>query len=500
MRKLKSMITSKAMITAVSLLLQLAIIFVILFRFTSAYVYYLLFSYALSVVMCLIVINKNTNSGYKIGWLVILIALPLFGVFLYLTVNGESFRGIIRKRSAHFDKRAREELGKSSSAAIQAEDAALQSAYLTKTGGFPTLENTYAKYFDTGEALFKSLLSDLEGANHHIYLEYFIFKKGYMWDEILKVLVKKVGEGVDIRIIADDFGSIDGFGRKDKKRLRELGIKIQFFNPFVPVISGVLNNRDHRKICVIDTKIAYCGGVNIADEYINLDNKYGYFKDSGIAVYGEAAHSFEVFFVSLWDGLTGEKTKIPDPVWEKSQNGVYQPYTDSPLDREYVSKNVYMNMISRAKRYVYISTPYFVVDDEMLSVIQNTAKSGVDVRIVVPHVPDKLLVNQVTKSYYERLISSGVRVYEYEKGFNHSKLVLVDDEIATVGSVNFDYRSFYLSFECGLWMYATPSVISVKNDLVSMMKDSIEIDEKAAKSNIFLRILRAILSTFSPML
>ena len=366
---------------------------------------------------------------------------------------------------------------------------------------FSDIINEDATFKSQEQALTKmTMISDLEGAKHHIYLEYFIFKKGHMWDELLNVLVKKVGEGVDIRIIADDFGSIDGFGRRDKKRLKELGIKIQFFNPFVPIISGVLNNRDHRKICVIDTEVAYCGGVNIADEYINLDDKYGYFKDSGIAVYGEAAHSFEVFFVSLWDGLTGENTEIPDPVCENSGNGVYQPYTDSPLDNEYVSKNVYMNMISRAKRYVYISTPYFVVDDEMLSVIQNVAKSGVDVRIIVPHIPDKFLVNQVTKSYYERLISSNVRVYEYEKGFNHSKLVCVDDEIATVGSVNFDYRSFYLSFECGLWMYSTPSVISVKEDLVAMMDCSIELDAKSVKKNVLVRMARAILSAFSPML
>ncbi len=488
------------MITALSLLIQLSIIFVILLWFSSLYVYYLITAYFVGVILGIAVINKKTNSGYKIGWLLILIVLPVFGAFLYLTINGEGLRGITSKRSERFNKRVREELKEADSIDFDSETAALQSNYIKNSAHFPPVKNTRSKYFKSGEELFKSLLSDLEGAGSHIYLEYFIIRNGYMWNEILKILTKKAGEGVDVRIIVDDFGSIDGFKRGDKKRLKELGIRVRFFNPFVPVISGILNNRDHRKICVIDTRVAYCGGVNIADEYINLDDKFGHFKDSGIAVYGEAAYNFEVFFVSLWDGITGENTKIAAPVYEKADDGVYQPYADSPLDREYVSKTVYMNMISRAKRYVYISTPYFVVDDEMLSVIQNTAKSGVDVRIIVPHIPDKFLVNQVTKSYYERLILSGVRVYEYKNGFNHSKIVVADDSYATVGSVNFDYRSFYLSFECGIWMYNTPSVLSSRDDFTDMMEHSIEISYGMARRNIFVRFFRALLSAFSPML
>ncbi|MBQ9744756.1 MAG: cardiolipin synthase [Clostridia bacterium] len=500
MRKLKKLITGRAVPTALALLVQLVLAFFIILRVSYLFVYYLIISYAVAVVLGLRIINKRTNMGYKIGWLLLLLVVPLFGAFLYVTINGEGLHSVKIRKLAKIHNSGTDMPDCETVAELDCDSARLQSEYIRKYTLSAPVRNTKSLYFSSGEEFFDSLLKDLRTAEHHIYMEYFILKAGYMWNEIKNVLVEKSRQGVDVRIIVDDFGGIDKIGRRERKELKENGIRLKFFNPFVPVISGLLNNRDHRKICVIDTKTAYCGGVNIGDEYINLDEKFGYFKDSGIAMYGEAAYTFEVFFLTLWEYITGEKFKLEKPQFQELDYGVFHPYTDSPVDREYVSKNIYMNMINRAEKYVYISTPYFVVDDEMLTSILNSAKSGVDVRIIVPHIPDKVIVNQVTKSFYERLLEAGVKVYEYKKGFNHSKLVIADDLFATVGSVNFDYRSFYLSFECGVWMYKTDAIPFIKGDFLTMLKESIEITKEQARANIFLRLFRGVLSAFAPML
>ena len=500
MKKLKGMITSRVVMTGLSLLIQLAVIFAMTLWFSNFWTYYLLVSYILAVVLCVRIINKRTNSGYKIGWMLLITVLPIFGSFMYITINGESFRSVTQRRLNKIFDSSKSMLGDGDKIDFDSESAGRQSDYIMGHSASVPVRNTRSRYFSSGEEYFAALLEDLRSAQHHIYLEYFILRSGYMWEEIKKILTEKAANGVDIRIIVDDFGSIDGINRRERRELERANIRLKFFNPFVPVISGLINNRDHRKICVIDTEIAYCGGINVADEYINMYERFGYFKDSGIALYGEAAYNFEVFFLSLWEYVAKEKTEIVKPRYDIVDKGVFHPYADSPIDNEYVSKTIYMNMISRAEKYVYISTPYFVVDDEMLTAITSASKSGVDVRIVVPHIPDKILVNQVTKSFYTRLIDAGVRVYEYKKGFNHSKLVLTDDKIATVGSVNFDYRSFYLSFECGVWMYNTDAVTGIKNDLLSMMEESKEITEDKARVNIFLRLFRGVLAAFSPML
>ena len=499
MRKLKGILGSKAMITAVLLLIQFALIFVIQLRFGNLFVYYYFISFAIALLLSIRVINRRINSGYKIAWILMLLVFPTFGPWLYVTLNGDTFKRLSAKKIDKIEQSVKDHFKIDTKPSFDKKYGELISNYIKNKNYSTPVKNTRSSYFKSGEEFFESLTRDLLKAEHHIYMEYFIIRKGYMWERIKSILAQKAQAGVDVRILVDDFGSIDGFSRKEKKSIKDAGIKIKFFNPFVPIITTVLNNRDHRKICVIDTEIAYCGGVNIADEYINLDDKYGYFKDSGIAMYGEAAYNFEVFFLSLWEYVSSDKTDIIRPEYPSLDCGIFQPYADHPTDDEFLSKNIYMDMINRAEKYVYISTPYFAVDDEILTSILNSAKSGIDIRLIVPHIPDKVLVNQVAKSHYKTLISAGVKVYEYEKGFNHSKLVVVDDTMATVGSVNFDYRSFYLSYECGVWMYRTDSIPSVKADFLDMMNKSIEITEKSAQANVIVRILRAILAAFSPM-
>ena len=499
MRKILKFLKGRLFLTIVNLMLQFLLIFTIVMFFNDLLIYYVIL-WVLSLIFCISVINKRTNSGYKIAWLMLLFIVPFFGPALYITLNGDSFRLRGRRKMKAIVDNVDKNLHIENKISIDDDKyAKLQSDYIDKYSHSYAVKNTSSKYFSSGEEYFESLLVDLQGAKKHIYLEFFIIKQSYMWDEIKKILISKVKDGVDVRVIYDDVGSIDEMTRGEIRKLRKKGVKITPFNYFVPIISTILNNRDHRKICVIDSKIAYSGGINIADEYINKYEKFGYFKDSGIALYGEGAYNFEVFFATLWNYVSKDKISLEKPSYEEKDKGIFQPYTDSPIDEENVGKHVYMNAIAQAREYVYISTPYFVVDDEMLTAITNASKMGVDVRIVLPGIPDKKTVNQVTKSFYDRLVKAGVKVYEYKKGFNHSKLLLTDDKIATVGSVNFDYRSFYLSFECGVWMYKTDTIKDIAKDFEQMFEESILIDQKKCKASIFTRLFRAILSAFAPM-
>ena len=496
---MKKLLTSRMLATAFNILTQFFVIIILIGYFDGAFLYYYSITLILSAACCIFVINKNMNSGYKIAWILLLLLLPMFGLTLYLMLEGSWYTKKTKTKMLCITERIKDELSVDESIDFHDTYAKKQSDYIKSFAYSPPLKNTTSKYFSCGEDYFNSLLKDLKTAEKSIYVEYFIIKESHMWDRIKEILTEKATQGVDVRIIYDDFGSIDKIRKKEIKSLIRAGIKVRAFNPFVPAISLLLNYRDHRKICTIDTKIAYSGGVNLGDEYINKEERFGYWKDSGIALYGEGAFSMEVFFLTLWEYITKEKQEIKKPDYPMLEDGIYQPYTDSPIDSEAVGANIYMNIISQAHRYVYISTPYFVVDDEMLKIITNAAKTGVDVRLIVPHIPDKKIVNQATKSYYSKLIKAGVKVYEYKRGFNHSKIVISDDKIATVGSVNFDYRSFYLSFECGIWMYNTPVVADILSDYNNMLNDSIKVSLEDCKVSPFLRIFRAIIAAFAPL-
>lgn len=499
MKRIKKLLTSRMIATVINIMIQFAVILLLVMYFDGVFLYYYSTCFVISVFLCVYVINKRMNSGYKIAWILLIMAFPMFGVTLFVMLDGGLSTKLIKKKMLSITDRIKDELTDEELLEIDDSYAKRQSEYIKRFAFSPPVKNTKSKYLSSGEDFFASLLNDLKSAEKSIFFEYFIIKESFMWNEIKKILIEKAEMGVDVRIIYDDFGSIDRISKKELKSLTKSNIKVKKFNPFVPVMSLMLNYRDHRKICTIDTKIAYCGGVNIADEYINKEKRFGYWKDSGIALYGEGAFSFEVFFLTLWEYITNERQVVVKPEYELCDNGIFQPYTDSPIDDENVGANVYSNIISQAQRYVYISTPYFVVDDEMLRAITNAAKSGVEIKIVVPRVPDKKTVNQATKSYYLSLINAGVQVYEYERGFNHSKLVISDDKIATVGSVNFDFRSFYLSFECGVWMYNTDAIKDILADYNSLIGNSVKITAEDCKVPFPVRIFRAIIATFAPL-
>ena len=330
-----------------------------------------------------------------------------------------------------------------------------------------------------------------------------------MWNEILDILKEKAKEGVEVRFIYDDMGSVTRLPYKYEKSLEQFGIRCRVFNPLMPLLSIVMNHRDHRKITVIDGLVGFTGGFNLADEYINRTSPHGLWKDAAVKIEGEAVASFTAMFLQMWNTIKDSDT-VEDckqyfleeyPDYEEEGSGYVQPYCDTPLDHECVGENVYLNMIQNAKKYVYCFTPYLILDNETVEAFCLAAKSGIDVRIVTPNIPDKKMVFRLSQSYYKPLINAGVKIYQYTPGFIHSKCFLSDDKIAVCGTINLDYRSLYLHFECGCLLYHTRAVMQMKEDMEKTFRQSMEITKEFCDNTPFLRrVLQSILKLFAPLL
>jgi cardiolipin synthase len=361
-------------------------------------------------------------------------------------------------------------------------------------------------YYGGGEAFFEGILEELEKAERYIFMEFFILRQGKMLDPILDIMERKAKAGLDVRIIYDDVGCFTSLPPDFKQYLRGRGIKCIIFNPFKPILSSDQNNRDHRKIISIDGKTAFTGGMNLADEYINAYEKYGHWKDAAIMLEGEAAWSLTLIFLEMWNLKEREQEDLAafypwagTPCTIKS-DGYVQPYADSPIDQENVGEHVYIQIINNAKKYVYINTPYLVVDDNLLSALTLSAKSGVDVRIITPHRWDKKIVQITSQSYYRQLIAAGVKVYEYTSGFNHSKTFVSDDRVATVGTTNLDFRSLYLHFECGVWIYKNQAVEKVKEDFLQTVPVSHQMTLAECTRNPLTHFIQDVLRLFAPLM
>lgn len=382
-----------------------------------------------------------------------------------------------------------------------------ESQFIANNTFLPVYNNTYNKYFESGELFFDSLINDLKNAKNFIFLEFFIIGKGTLWNSILDILKQKVKDGVEVRVIFDDVGSYKTLPYKYSKTLESFGIKCVVFNPITPVLSLVHNNRDHKKIAVIDGKIAYTGGVNIADEYINKKIRFGHWKDNGIKLTGNCTKSFTLMFLETWHYFkdSSEDCSIylntPPVIDNTFYDGFVQPYVGDPLSENSIVRDIYINIINNSKDYVYITTPYFAVDDDFFAALTNASRRGVDVRIITPHIPDKKYIFRVTQSYYKLLLDHNIKVYEYTPGFMHAKTIISDDKIATVGTVNFDYRSFYHNYECGVWLYKTDSIKEIKDDFEKTIEKSIEVDDNFIKTNItwFKRLIGDVLKLFAPL-
>ena len=377
------------------------------------------------------------------------------------------------------------------------------------TGRYPAYMESDSTYYPSGEEMYADMLHDILQAKEFIFLEFFIMKQGRMFDTIMDALEKKAKQGVHVRLIYDDMGCIDEFPLYFYKDLQRRGIHVACFNPFRPFLSVIMNNRDHRKIVVIDGKIAYAGGMNIADEYINIIERFGYWKDGGIRITGDAVWSFTTMFLEMWSFVTKGKEDFSkfkviendNVALQKAGKGFVQPYGDCPLDKRYITEAVYLNLINHARKNIYIFTPYLILGSEIATALINAARSGVDVRIVTPAIPDKKMVFLLTQSNYENLIHGGVKIYQYTPGFIHSKCFVVDDEYASVGTTNLDFRALYLHFECGVLMYKTESVHKLTEDALKTFEISREILlEECENKNFFYQLFLSVMRLFSPLL
>ena len=462
-----------------------------------------------SIVTALHLLLRNDKSAFKLSLIFLILLFPVFGGAFYWIFHSQAATVGFKKRLSKIERNARHAyaaLGEVFEEAVrELPQARKQLHYMKNNTPFPVYSNTETKYYRGGRSMLDDLLCDLKGAKRYIFLEYFIIEDGEMWQSILRVLQDRIGAGVDVRIIYDDLGCFFTLPPNYQKKLRAMGIKCEKFNRFHPFLTGIQNNRDHRKIVSIDGEIAYTGGVNLADEYIDAKIKYGRWKDSAIRLVGDGAWSFTVIFLQTW-GFLSRREEDYDAYRPRLSalpsvsDGWVQPYCDSPMDKVNVGEHVYLRIIEGAQHYLYITTPYLMVDDGMLSSIRSAAKCGVDVRIITPEIPDKKAVHFTTRSYYRSLLRDGVKIYEYRGGFMHSKTFVADDTVATVGTVNLDFRSLYLHFECGTCLYQTHSVLDVKRDFLETLESCRQITEKDCKANVFVQFFQSICRIFAPLM
>lgn len=467
----------------------------------------------ISVIVALYVVYKDQSPHSKLSWIFLILFLPIVGCPLYFILGRSDMTKRSRERMSMIQNmvaplRRRQEAVERY---LQETDsiAYKQSAFLTQTARYPVYMEKDTTYYSVGDDMFVDLIQDIKNAKEFIFLEFFIMKPGYMFDTLIEALQERADNGVEVRLIYDDMGCIDEFPVKHYKSLQAKGIHVACFNPFKPFLSIIMNNRDHRKIVVIDGKVAYTGGLNIADEYINKIERFGHWKDAGMRMTGDCVWSFTSMFLEMWSFITRKsedysrfKRMNNDYVsLIKEKKGFIQPYGDCPLDKIHVCEAVYLNLVNNARKYVYIFTPYLIIGAELTTALINAARSGVDVRIVTPAIPDKKMVFLLTQANYENLIRGGVKIYQYTPGFIHSKCFVVDDEYASVGTTNLDFRALYLHFECGTYMYQTECVKDIAKDALQTFEVSRQISlEECENKNFLYQLFLSVLHLFSPLL
>ena len=509
MNVLLKRVVQRVILLVSSFILQIGVISFFLLKYSESFFDFYLASLTLSIIIVFIIINNKSNPSYKIAWIVPVMIFPIFGGLFYLLYGGnklstrEKLKMVIQNiEMTNSLKQDDEIIKKIGDKSIYAKN---QSEYILNYAKCPVYNNTETTYFKIGEEKFEALLRELKKAEKFIFLEYFIIQEGKMFNSILEILEEKAKQGVDVRLIYDDVGCIVTLPHNYKNTLEAKGIKCRVFNPIKPFFTRRLNNRDHRKIVVIDGDVGFTGGINLADEYINEYEKHGYWKDAGIMLKGDAVWNLTVMFLSMWDYIDNKEEDYikfkPSKNKYYNSKGYVQPFDDSPLINEPIGETVYLNLINKAKDYIYINTPYLIIDNEMATALRIAAKSGVDIKIVTPYIPDKKFVHAVTKSYYESFIKDGIEIYEFTPGFMHAKTFVVDDEYGVVGSINLDFRSLYLHYECGVWLYKTESIKSMKDDYLKTLKRCHKVTMEECKNTSSIRkVLRLIIRMFAPLL
>ena len=506
----------KRMIFAIiAIALEITLIFFLLTELHSIATWIEIILHLLALVLVLRIYGKEITSSMKMPWVILILTFPVFGTVMYILVgtNGGTHR--MTKRFEEVDSQLLPLLAGRDDETIKRlketdPSAGGISTYIRTSAGYPVYQNTDVTYYDDAAKGLEAQLRELKKAERFIFMEYHAIEDKTSWKRIEDILAQKASQGVEVRVFYDDMGSIGFITTDFVKKMKGLGIACRVFNPFIPVVNMFLNNRDHRKITVIDGKVAFTGGYNLADEYFNLTHPYGMWKDTGIRLEGDAVPSLTVAFLEMWnagkkkvdgDNDTDFRQYLPQYPYQAVQNGFIQPYADSPMDRKRIGEDVYISMVEKAERYCYFATPYLIVTDEMTHALTLAAKRGVDVRIITPGIPDKKLVYSMTRSFYPVLVKAGIRIYEWTPGFLHCKMSVADDKMSTCGTINLDYRSLYHHFENGCWMYDSAIADSIRKDFEAMFAESREVTQeyRDGKSSV-MRLWQLFLRLFAELM
>lgn len=470
--------------------------------------YFYLAMFATQVFCVLKIINSQENPDYKIPWLLFVLVVPVAGFMIYFMFYDRKLSKKFVKRMKKIGSQQVRTQDEETLQKLKAEDkqAYLNANLLCKLSATHVYQNTAARYFDMGEKLFAAMLEDLKKAEKFIFLEYFIIEEGIFWNSILAILKEKAAKGVEVRVVYDDVGCMCTLPGNYYKTLRDYGIKVVCFSRLKGQADNEFNNRSHRKIMVIDGKVGYTGGVNIADEYINELVLFGLWKDVGIRLEGEAVTQLTSIFLADYEmNVKTPVTEFAPYFWNGTSvknDGYVIPFGDgpSPMFRHRVAQTMIMNMLNQAEDYVYMMSPYLIIDNELCQAMENAAMRGIDVRIITPHIPDKKIVFVMTRSYYKRLMDAGVKIYEFEPGFVHAKVYLSDDKVGIVGTINLDYRSLVHHFENGVWLYKHEVLSQIKDDMTATMSQSLSMADEPIKDTLLQRFIRAVVRAVSPML
>lgn len=505
-----TLIFSRIFIFALMLLLQILILMFFFWHVNAEFKILYNILKMLSILLTLYVVNEKSDPTMKMIWAIIILIIPVFGVLLYVYVKFQLGSIVLRKRLEEINIKSEKYLpfDEKLYRNLQVEDSqtAALSKYIYKYSGCPPYKNTKVTYFASGEDKYKALIEKLEDAENFIFLEYFIIEEGKVWDSILEILKRKVAQGVEVRVMYDGMCSLIQLPMGYFKTLKQYGIHAKPFNPMRPFLSTHQNNRDHRKNLVIDGKIAFTGGINLADEYMNIKERFGYWKDTAVMLEGDAAKSFTLMYLQMWNvdeksiGNYNRYLNVDIPEYEE-ECGYIIGYGDEPFDDEEVGEQVYLHMINTATRYIHIVTPYLVIDNVMMQALKFAAKRGVDVKIIMPGIPDKAYAFCLARTYYEELINAGVQIYEFSPGFTHAKMFIVDDEKATVGTINLDYRSLYLHFECGCYIFKNPIISTIEDDFqktLSMCKQVTKLE--CQNRTILYKLAGSLLKILAPLM
>lgn len=506
---LKTIIYGRTLFVVAAFLVQFALLFIAFIRLRQYSLFIYGFFILLSVLVVLRLFNSEGTPDFKLVWMLPIVVFPVFGALFYVYIDTQTGTRRLKKRLCEINDVIKQYTPQNNEAREQLFEENIQMGrfadYMQTYDNSPVYGNTQAVYYPLGDDQFPDILAELQKAENFIFLEYFIIEEGRVWESVLSILKEKVKQGVEVRLLYDDTCSLWYLPSFYPKLLEKEGIRCKTFCPIKPIFSSSYNNRDHRKIIVIDGKTAFTGGTNLADEYINEKERFGHWKDTAIMLKGDAVERFTYMFLEMWNvSEKGEedygKYKSPREA-ALPRDGFFLPYGSSPFSEEHIGKRVYLDILNTACQYVHIMTPYLILDHEMMMALVYAAKRGVEVTIIMPHIPDKQYAFVVAKTYYNELLEAGIQIWEYTPGFVHAKVFVSDDVRAVVGTVNLDYRSLYHHFECGVVMYLNSQIDAVERDFKETLKQCQEVrPEDYKKQNLFVRMEGKLLRMLAPLM